>query len=514
MANLSEHLFRQSRIRPDQIALRFGAKSYTFKDIAEQVRILAGALREAGIGIGTRVGLMMSSRPEFIFYQQAVFALGATFVPLNIFYKAQELLHCTRSCGLEYLILEEQFLDRLPSADCADACPLPVLLAVPEGESLEVSGVLSTANLTRGATPLLDPVQLPESAVAMMLSTSATTGKSKGVMLTVGNVQANYDRTPAWLGLTDRTVTLCALPLYNTFALNQCIHALMVTGGSLVLMPRFDAAACIDLIERHRCTFLPAVPTMLQKLIEYSEVANQGLASIRCIMTGGAPVPATLLQRLSAAIGCDARVLTGYGLTEATALVTLAKVELGVDGALVRPKTIGRVLDGMELSIRSSNGLAAMRVREVGEICVRGPNIMAGYFQLPEQTREVLVDGWLHTGDLGYLDEDGYAYIVDRKKDVIIRGGQNIYPAEIEEAIYRLAGVREVAVIARTDSILGEVPVAFLATGPDSVLSGAEVIEHCRAQLAYFKVPAAVHFLPELPKGPTGKILRRALTAV
>ena len=511
MANLAERLFVQAESRGTQTALRFGAECFTFGEIAQRVRHFAGGLASIGVGVGTRVGLMMASRPEFIFYEQAIFALGATFSPLNIFYRTNELLHSIRSCELEYLIIAEEFLERLPQPGSAELRQLKAILTPSELPDNAARHILSMDRLSGAAEPFDCPVQVPECTIGMMLSTSATTGKSKGVMLTIGNVQSNYNRTPDWLGLTPHTVTLCALPLYNTFGLNQCVNALMVTGGMLVLTPRFDAGVCIDLIERHRCTFLPAVPTMLQKLFDHPDAATRDLSSVERIMTGGAPVPGPLLERIHRAMGRDTVVFTGYGLTEATALVTLDRIEMGSDDTLARPKTIGRVLDGMELCILGEDGRVA-GPGEIGEICLRGPNIMRGYYRMPEDTAAALAGGWLHTGDIGYLDEDGYAYIVDRKKDIIIRGGQNIYPADIEEAIYRLPGVREVAVVRRPDPTLGEVPIAFVALAPDAVLTAESVIAHCKSELAYFKVPATVHFLPELPKGPTGKILRRGLT--
>jgi long-chain acyl-CoA synthetase len=330
-------------------------------------------------------------------------------------------------------------------------------------------------------------------------------------MLTIGNIVANYDRTPDWLGLTSATVILCALPLYNTFGLNQCINALMLTGGSLVLMPKFDALACLNLIERHRCTFLPAVPTMLQKILDHPDAAQFDLRSIERIMTGGAPVPAALLERIYGKIGADTRILTGYGLTEGTALVTLEAVELATDGKIRRPKSIGKVLDGMEMRVFHEDGSEAP-MGKVGEICLRGPNVMLGYHEMPEDTAMALAGGWLHTGDLGYLDAEGYGYIVDRKKDIIIRGGQNIYPADIESVLYQVPGVAEAAVVRKDDPVFGEVPVAFVALVPGASVTAEQLTRRCQAELAYFKVPAAVYFLPELPKGPTGKILRRALS--
>ena len=227
-------------------------------------------------------------------------------------------------------------------------------------------------------------------------------------------------------------------------------------------------------------------------------------------MTGGAPVPAALLERIHQKIGAGTILFTGYGLTEATALVTLDTVELGTDGKIARPKSIGKVLDGMELKILGEDGRDAA-TGDIGEICVRGPNLMLGYYERPDDTGIALAGGWLHTGDLGFLDADGYAYIVDRKKDVIIRGGQNIYPADIEAVLYQVSGVSEAAVVRMEDPVLGEVPIAFVALRPGTTMTAEHLIAQCRSELAYFKVPAAVHFLPELPKGPTGKILRREL---
>jgi len=212
-------------------------------------------------------------------------------------------------------------------------------------------------------------------------------------------------------------------------------------------------------------------------------------------------------------MGNGTEVLTGYGLTEGTALVTLTAVQLGSDGEIDHGRTIGRVLDGMELAIRAEGG-RFLPANEIGEIVVRGPNLMLGYYKAPGDTAIALADGWLHSGDLGYLDEDGYAFIVDRKKDIIIRGGQNIYPADIEEVLYQQPGVAEAAVVGMEDDVLGEVPIAFVALQGQSDISSADLLDHCKAQLAHYKVPAAIILMPELPKGPTGKILRRELRPI
>lgn len=353
-------------------------------------------------------------------------------------------------------------------------------------------------------------VEVSPDDLAMLLLTSATTGKAKGVMLTAGNLAANYDRTPGWLGLDGGSVILCALPLYNTFGLNQCINAMLVTGCTMVLLPRFDAERCIAAIAAHRCTFLPAVPTMLQKIVDHPTASREKLGSLRTVMTGGAPVPSPLLRRLLE-LAPDVELLTGYGLTEATALVTLARVSLSSSGGgIERDRTIGRVVDGMALEILDEAGCPCPPGKN-GEIAIRGPNVMAGYYRAPGDTADALRDGWLRTGDIGHVDKDGYVYIVDRKKDIIIRGGQNIYPADIEEILYQVPGVIEAAVVARPDSLLGEVPIAFVALKPGSDATVERMLDHCRASLAPYKWPAAIDLLDELPKGPTGKILRRAL---
>jgi long-chain acyl-CoA synthetase len=490
MPNLADHLFRQARQQPDKIALIYQDDSISFAAMAKHVLQVAGGLAAAGVAAGTHVGLMMPTRPDFIMVQQALFALGAVFTPLNLFYKPGELAHVIESCDLDWLVIANDFVERVPS-----------------GTSLK--GIINVEGL-RLAAPLTNIADLPVTAIGMMLNTSATTGKSKGVMLSLANIAANYDRTPDWLGLTSKTVILCALPLYNTFGLNQCINALMVTGGSMVLMPRFDALACLEAIERHRCTFFPAVPTMLQKLFDHPEVAAYDLSSITHIMTGGAPVPAALLERVHAMMRADTAVITGYGLTEGTAIATLERIELDENGALKRPKSIGKLLPGIDARIVMDDGSEAA-TGAAGEICLRGPNIMMGYYKQPEETAKAIVDGWLHTGDIGLFDADGHGYIVDRKKDIIIRGGQNIYPADIEEILYQVPGVAEVAVIGISDPVMGEVPVAHVALLENAKVTEEMLLARCRDQLASYKTPVAIHFHVELPKGPTGKILRRGL---
>lgn len=502
MSNRAADLFRRVEETPDATALIFNDFRMSFAHLAAKVRYTAGALFDLGVRPGDRVGLWLPSTPDFISVQQALFMLGAVVTPINVLYLSDDVRHAIGCCDLDAIITTQDLAGAF-----AEAAPCP-LIAIDAPAHRD--GLQSLALAASGSSPVETMIDVADDDLAMLLLTSATTGKAKGVMLTAGNLAANYDRTPDWLGLDRRSVILCALPLYNTFGLNQGINAMLRTGCTLVLLPRFDAQACIAAIAQHRCTFLPAVPTMLQKIVDHPSASRETLGSLRTIMTGGAPVPSTLLRRLLE-MAPDVELLTGYGLTEATALVTLTPVRLNADGGIDRERTIGRVLDGINLAIVDDAG-NLLPTGDTGEMVVSGPNVMAGYFRSTQDSAAAMDGGWLRTGDIGYLDDAGYAFIVDRKKDVIIRGGQNIYPADIEEILYTFPGVAEAAVVARHDALLGEVPVAFVAM---SAGGGAAIIEamteHCRSRLAVYKWPAMIEIRDELPKGPTGKILRRAL---
>ena len=500
MPNRAAAMLARANDCGDKVAVRYEGTDLTFAELAQRTLHMAGALAKLGIERGTHVGMLLPAAPEFIVVQQALFLLGAPVTPINVMYRGWEIAQAVESCDLEYLVISQASPIEPPLSDCQ------VLVIDASEDDSEAASILRALESSEA---LPEPAQLSGSDIALHLMTSATTGKAKGVALSVANLTANYDRTPEWLGLGGDDVILCALPLYNTFGLNQCINAMLVTGATMVLLPRFDAARCIAAIAENGCTFLPAVPTMLQKIFDLPEVTSEQLASVRRIMTGGAPVPSALLRRIKAKLP-RVEVLTGYGLTEATALVTLTNVRLGADGELKRGRTIGKVLDGMKLAIYDEGG-AVLGPGQTGEIIISGPNLMIGYHGAPADTQAAVRGGWLHTGDIGYVDADGYAFIVDRKKDVIIRGGQNIYPVEIEEALYQAQGVAEVAVVGREDDLLGEVPVAYVAFADEHHANVAELLEHCRERLAKYKLPAAIEILPELPKGPTGKILRRKL---
>jgi long-chain acyl-CoA synthetase len=510
VSNRADALIRQAIRQPDKAALIFDDRTWTYADLLGEVRARAAGLAQAGIRRGQKIGLMLETAPEFILLEYAAFMLGVVVVPMNMHYRAHEIEHVLGTCEVDYLVIEAAFADRL-APDLRARCPALVAVFVQGAPPAALAlPVHDAASLRREPASCPAPAELSDDDLALMLYTSATTGKAKGVMLSLGNLASNYDRTPEWLGLQPDEVTLCALPLYNTFALNQCINALVFLGAKMVLLRRFDAETCMSAIERHRCTFFPAVPTMLQKVFNHPDAANYDLSSLRRIVTGGAPVPAAVLARVHEFAGSQMTVITGYGLTEATALNAIHEVRLGADGQLCRPKSVGRALPGIKIAIRDEVG-NEVPFGTVGEICIKGDCVMKGYYKLPEMTAEAIRDGWLHTGDLGQMEPDGHFTVVDRKKDLIIRGGQNIYPADIEEALYSHPAVAEAAVIAEPDEIMGEVPKAYVALKPGASATPEALLAHSRARLASYKVPTSLLILPELPKGPTGKILRRGL---
>ena len=512
MPNIASHLVQRSEDSANKTAVIFGRQRLTFSQIHAQVFRIAAGLRHAGFAAGDKLGIMLVTSPDFILYEYAVFVLGGVVVPLNVHYKVNEMEHALGSGDVDFLVVQDAIFDRR-SRDMLQRLPKlrRVFVSGVNAQPAEAdSRVVSADSLLENVTPIAGVVDRAKDDTALMLHTSATTGKAKGVMLTVNNLHANYDRTPAWLGLTKDDCILCALPLYNTFGLNQCINAIMVTGASMVLLPRFDVVECMMAIHTHRCTFFPAVPTMLQKLLSDSKISEYDIASVQRVLVGGAPVPGPLLEQIYRTMGRDTVVMTGYGLTEATALVSLEHTALDADGSICRPKSVGHVLPGIEMIVADDSG-TELAPNTVGQICIKGPNVMKGYYKQEAETAKAVIDGWLYTGDLGVMDRDRNFYIVDRKKDLIIRGGQNIYPADIEEVLYAHPAVAEAAVVGRPDEMFGEIPEAFVALKLGATVSIEELMALCKTELAYFKVPKNIYFLDELPKGPTGKILRRGL---
>ena len=510
MPNRAAALFDRAEKMPEKIAVIFENKTWTYLELLNEARAFAAGLSKAGFGKGDKLGLMIATRPQFIALEYATFILGGTIAPMNVHYQGNEIEHALVSCDVQFLVIDNDCAHHLKPDFEARCTSLRKVFVF--GSTFEFDLFNDAESLRSDPSLALPPVDLDPQDTALMLYTSATTGKAKGVMLSLANLESNHDASPGWLHLASDEVILCALPLYNTFGLNQCINATIYLGATLVLLPKFDPLTVLQSVQNWQCTFFPAVPTMLQRVLDFPEVDQFDLTSLRRFCVGAAPVPGPLLVKLRQRIAKDSIVIHGYGLTESSALVTTIQVVLDENGSVRNAKSIGRVLPGIEMRIVDENDTIA-KLGQVGEICIKGPCVMKGYYNAPEATAEAIVDGWLHTGDLGTMDAQGFFNIVDRKKDLIIRGGQNIYPVDIEEILYNHPFVVEAAVIARPDEALGEVPVAFVSLKSNAMVTVDELLALCKSELAYYKIPASIQILPELPKGPTGKILRRALRA-
>jgi long-chain acyl-CoA synthetase len=338
---------------------------------------------------------------------------------------------------------------------------------------------------------------------AVLVYTSGTTGKPKGAELTHFQLYMNCTIAGQLFGARPDDVTLAVLPFFHVFGLSSIINVSVRYGGCLSIVPRFVPAAVLDTIERDRCTVIGGVPTMLHALAQ-QDISGRDLSALRVAVSGGASLPEDVLRTFEGKYGIE--VLEGYGMSE-----TASTCSFNRPGDR-RVLSIGKPVWGVTMRVTDPDGQRLPPGREhVGEILVRGHNVMKGYLGRPEATMEAIRGGWLHTGDLGYMDEDGFYFIVDRAKDLVIRGGYNVYPREIEEVLYAHPGILEAAVVGKPDERLGEEVVAFVVLRPGSELSADEVIAYCRERLAAYKYPRDIRFAAELPKGPSGKILKSAL---
>ena len=336
-----------------------------------------------------------------------------------------------------------------------------------------------------------------------MIYTGGTTGRPKGVMLDHANLVATAAMIVDWFEMTAADRCLLVLPLFHVNGIMVSVVSPLVAGGSTVIAPRFDPTTFWDLVERVRPTYFSAVPTIYAMLTGLPAEVQPDTSSLRCVVCGAAPMPAAAIREFEDRYGV--RILEGYGQSEGT-VVTTANPLHGVR----KPGTVGLPLPGQEVRIVGGDD-EPLTSGQVGEVTVRGPNVMRGYLGKPEETAHTLRGGWLHSGDVGRFDDDGYLVLVDRLKDMIIRGGENIYPKEIEDALYAHPSVAEAAVVGAPDPLFGEEPVAFVVLRPGLAAEPDELIEHCKTLLAKFKVPRAVFIETSLPKTPIGKIAKPAL---
>ncbi len=476
---------------PEQVALRFDDRAWSYAELDREAGRLAAGLRRLGLTPGERVCLHLGNRPEFVLAYYACLKLGVTPVALNVTFKRDEIAYVVRDSQAAALLSGGPAAANLPPAGETPSVRVRVGVSGP--------GAVSFDSIP--ADPPLRARDLDREDVAAILYTSATTGRPKGVMLTHANVVSNAYATVHHLRMTSEDRGLCALPLFHCFGQNFIMNALMTAGGTLILQERFVLSEFLGAIGGHRATILYAVPTMYILMFTADRKAHD-LSSLRLSFSAAAMLPADVEARWHALTGLP--ISQGYGLTECSPFATYNHDRVH------RPGSVGTPIENVEVRVVDEHD------REVpdgalGELVIRGPNVMNGYLGKPEETREALRGGWLHSGDIGYRDGDGYFYVVDRVKDMVNVSGFKVYPREVEEILFAHPAVAEAAVLGMADPLKGEVVRACVVLRAGHTVAAEELIALCRERIAGYKVPSVVEFVAALPKSPTGKVLKKEL---
>jgi long-chain acyl-CoA synthetase len=477
---------------PAGAAVCLAEVTLTYAELDERSARLAALLRERGLQPGDRVGVMLPNVPEFPVAYYGVLRAGGVVVPMNVLLKRREIAFYLADSGAGLLLAWHGFCDEARDG-AADA----------GAELIEIEPQ-SFAELLVAHEPAAGMAETDEEDTAVILYTSGTTGKPKGAELTHFNLSRNADiasRTTCVISEGD--IVLGTLPLFHSFGQTVSMNASMRVGATLTLVPRFDPEEALATMERDRVTHFYGVPTMYGALLHHPGREGFDTSALRTCITGGASMPVEVLRGFEEAFGCV--VCEGYGLSETSPVASSNHPDMER-----KPGSIGTPLEEVEMKVVDEDDNEVGQ-GEVGEIVIRGHNIMKGYWQRPEATAEAMRGGWFHSGDMARVDEDGYFFIVDRKKDLIIRGGYNVFPREVEEVLYEHPKIREAAVLGIPHEQLGEEVGAAVVLHDGEQLESEEVSAYVKERIAAYKYPRAVWFLDDLPKGPTGKILKREI---
>ena len=488
--NIASILRDAASIYGTRPVFRFGSESYSHADVSDRVSRFAGYLDAHGIGVGDRVMIVAKNKPEWMVTLFAVLGRGATAIPVNPALTGPEIAYMVEHAGPRIIVVD---------ADLASIIP-----AGPEILTIGEAGGGTWHEALAAGRPLEDIVERADSEPALMFYTSGTTGRPKGAVLSHGAEVFTARMVASHFGIRCTDVTLISNSLSFIYPLViNCLSAIHA-GATVVLQERFHPEHCLRGIERERATIFMGVPTMFGMTLDWAHNQTVDASSLRFCISAGQNLSWNVATRFRERFGVS--VFDLWGQTEGTPITGFdpAKESEG------RPESCGRALPGCAVRVVDASG-RELAPDQIGEVLLTGPSVFIGYDKNPQATAETLRNGWVYTGDLGKLDADGCLYIVGRKRDMVIRGGANIYPVEIEEALYAHPAVSECAVIGIPDELYGETVKAVVVVNENFKLSEAELVEHCRRRLAAYKVPASVAFVGALPKGPTGKILKREL---
>lgn len=505
--NLATLLHEATKQFPKRTAIVLGETTIDYATLDHMARRFAGGLQGLGLRPGQHIALLLPNVPHFTIAYFGGHYAANPIVPLNVLLTADEIAYHLEDSDAVALIAWEGFAPQAQAAvSRVPSCKHLIIARADRSDVTAPEGALSFTMLVATSQPVIDvPATMPDDT-AVILYTSGTTGKAKGAELTHFNMffNAHYVRTML-LRFTENDVTFGALPLFHSFGQTVIQNATLASGGAMVLLPRFDPESAFGLIQKHHITIFAGVPTMYFAMLHFPRASEFKTDSLRAAASGGSAMPVEVLNAFDAKFNLN--VLEGYGLSETSPVASFNQMD--------RPKKVGSIglpIWGVEFKLVDEAGNTISDALVPGEIAVRGHNIMRGYYQRPEATAEAIKDGWFYTGDVGHRDEEGYYFIVDRKKDMIIRGGFNVYPREIEEVLYGHPCVAECAVIGVPNASHGEEVKAIIAKKPGfESVTAEDIIAYAREKLAAYKYPRVVVFMDALPKGPTGKILKRAL---
>jgi long-chain acyl-CoA synthetase len=490
--NIAANLARSAEEHADRVAIKLDDAELSYGLLDGATQHVAGLLAERGVEPGDRVGVMLPNVPHFAVLYYGILRAGAVVVPMNPLLKQREVAFYLKNSGAKLCFVWEMFADEAKAGAAEAGADLIVV---------DTDGFIALVGSAPAVSGVVD--REPEDT-AVILYTSGTTGQPKGAELTHANLDRNIDACVIDIEkLSPDDVMFGGLPLFHVFGQTCGLNAAVKAGACLTLLPRFDAKKALEILVRDKVTVLGGVPTMFIAMVHYPERGNYDLSSLRLCVSGGAAMPVEVMNAFEKEFGCI--VLEGYGLSETSPVASFNS------GDERRAGSVGTPIAGVEFRIVDDND-HDVPDGEPGEIVVRGHNVMKGYWNKPEETANAIRDGWFHTGDIGRRDEDGFYYIVDRKKEMIIRGGYNVYPREIEEVLYEHPAVAEAAVIGVPHPDLGEEIAAVIALKPDADASPDELRAYVKDKVAAYKYPRTVQIVDALPKGPTGKILKREIT--
>jgi long-chain acyl-CoA synthetase len=491
VVNLADSLVHAVTAYADRPAVKLDEVELSYAQLDQASQHVAGLLAARGVGPGDRVGIMLPNVPHWGVLYYGVLRAGAVAVPMNPLLKEREVAYYLGDSGANVLFAWHGFgAEAQAGAKLADA----------EAILIEPAGFLE---LLGSAAPAADVADRAGSDTAVILYTSGTTGQPKGAELTHDNLTRNVEVGLGLLNATSEDVVFGGLPLFHVFGQTCGLNAAVKAGACLTLLPRFDATKTLEILQRDNVTIFQGVPTMYVALVNHPNRADYDLSKLRVCASGGAAMPVEVMTSFEKEFGCV--VLEGYGLSETSPIASFNLPERR------RPGSIGSPVPGVEFRIVDDAG-NDVPDGDPGEIVIRGHNVMKGYWGKPEATSAAIKDGWFHSGDVARRDEDGFYFIVDRKKDMIIRGGYNVYPREIEEVLYEHPAVAEAAVIGMPHAELGEEVAAVVALKPGGSATPDELRDYVKGKVAAYKYPRRVEIVDALPKGPTGKILKREIT--